>query len=55
MVTAALPSCGEADVPAGAGGPVLAEDVAAVRQVSADGDEPTIMVAAAQALMTVAL
>jgi pimeloyl-ACP methyl ester carboxylesterase len=43
--TPALPSCGEAGVPAGAGGPGLAEDVAAVRLVLEDGDEPTIVVA----------
>ncbi|GAA0935974.1 alpha/beta hydrolase [Pseudonocardia zijingensis] len=42
---AALPSCGEAGVPAGAGGPGLPEDVAAVRQVLQDGDEPTVVVA----------
>ncbi|WP_041256361.1 alpha/beta hydrolase [Frankia sp. EAN1pec] len=40
-----LPSCGETGVPPGAGGPGLAEDVAAVRQVLQDGDEPTIVVA----------
>jgi pimeloyl-ACP methyl ester carboxylesterase len=44
-VSPALPSCGEAGVPAGTGGPGLAEDVAAVRQVLQDGDEPTIVVA----------
>ena len=44
-VAAALPSCGEAGVPAGSGGPGLAEDVAAVRQVLADGDEQTVVVA----------
>lgn len=44
-VTPALPSCGEADVPGGAGGPGLDEDVAAVRQVLEDSDEPTIVVA----------
>jgi pimeloyl-ACP methyl ester carboxylesterase len=40
-----LPSCGEAGVPAGADGPGLPEDVAAVRQVLQDGDEPTVVVA----------
>ncbi|OZM78087.1 alpha/beta hydrolase [Pseudonocardia sp. MH-G8] len=44
-VAPALPSCGEAGVPGGAGGPGLAEDVGAVRQVLQDGDEPTIVVA----------
>jgi pimeloyl-ACP methyl ester carboxylesterase len=44
-VSPALPSCGETGVPGGAGGPGLAEDVAAVRQVLQDGDEPTIVVA----------
>jgi pimeloyl-ACP methyl ester carboxylesterase len=40
-----LPSCGEVGIPGGTGGPGLAEDVAAVRQVLQDGDEPTIVVA----------
>jgi pimeloyl-ACP methyl ester carboxylesterase len=40
-----LPSCGEAGRPGGAGGPGLPEDVAAVRQVLQDGDEPTVVVA----------
>jgi pimeloyl-ACP methyl ester carboxylesterase len=40
-----LPSCGEGGRPGGAGGPGLPEDVAAVRQVLQDGDEPTIVVA----------
>ena len=40
-----LPSCGEAASPAGAEGPGLAEDVAAVREVLAASDEPTVMVA----------
>jgi len=40
-----LPSCGEAGVPGGVGGPGLVEDVAAVRQVLQDGDEPTVVVA----------
>jgi pimeloyl-ACP methyl ester carboxylesterase len=44
-VTPALPSCGETGLPAGAGGPGLPEDVAAVRQVLLDGDEPTVVVA----------
>ena len=44
-VAPALPSCGEAGLPGGAGGPGLPEDVAAVRQVLQDGDEPTIVVA----------
>nr|WP_261574968.1 alpha/beta hydrolase [Frankia gtarii] len=44
-VSPALPSCGEAGVPTGAGGPGLTEDVAAVRHVLHDGDEPTVVVA----------
>jgi len=44
-VAPALPSCGEAGVPGGAGGPGLPEDVAAVRQVLRDGGEPTVVVA----------
>ena len=45
-VAPALPSCGEAGLPAGAGGPGLSEDVAAVRQALLDGgDEPTVVVA----------
>ncbi|SEO29460.1 Pimeloyl-ACP methyl ester carboxylesterase [Actinacidiphila rubida] len=44
-VAPALPSCGEAGLPGGVGGPGLPEDVAAVRQVLQDGDEPTIVVA----------
>jgi pimeloyl-ACP methyl ester carboxylesterase len=44
-VAPALPSCGEAGVPGGVGGPGLPEDVAAVRQVLQDGDEPTVVVA----------
>jgi pimeloyl-ACP methyl ester carboxylesterase len=44
-VSPGLPSCGETGVPAGARGPGLTEDVAAVRQVLQDGDEPTIVVA----------
>jgi pimeloyl-ACP methyl ester carboxylesterase len=41
----ALPSCGEAGVTPDAGGPGLAEDVAAVREVLAAGEEPTVVVA----------
>lgn len=41
----ALPSCGETGEPTGAGGPGLAEDVAAVRQVLTASDEPTVVVA----------
>lgn len=41
----ALPSCGESGVAAGSDGPGLAEDVAAVRAVLQDGDEPTVVVA----------
>ncbi|KOT92555.1 hypothetical protein ADK87_35470 [Streptomyces sp. NRRL F-4711] len=44
-VAPALPSCGEAGLPAGAGGPGLSEDVAAVRQALQDNDEPTVVVA----------
>ena len=44
-VAPALPSCGETGLPAGAGGPGLPEDVAAVRAVLQDGDEPTVVVA----------
>jgi pimeloyl-ACP methyl ester carboxylesterase len=44
-VSPALPSCGEAGVPGGTDGPGLTEDVAAVRQVLLDDDEPTIVVA----------
>jgi pimeloyl-ACP methyl ester carboxylesterase len=40
----ALPSCGESDRPAGPHGPGLAEDVAAVRAVLTEGDEPTVVV-----------
>ena len=40
-----LPSCGETGRPGGAGGPGLPEDVAAVRQVLQEVDEPTIVVA----------
>ncbi|MGW2049861.1 alpha/beta hydrolase [Streptomyces sp. NPDC001858] len=41
----ALPSCGEAGPPGGAGGPGLSEDVAAVRQTLLESDEPTVVVA----------
>ncbi|WP_435135212.1 alpha/beta hydrolase [Actinacidiphila sp. bgisy144] len=44
-VAPALPSCGEAGPPGGAGGPGLVEDVAAVRRVLRDSDEPTVVVA----------
>lgn len=44
-VAPALPSCGEAGLPAGSCGPGLSEDVAAVRQTLQDGDEPTVVVA----------
>ena len=40
-----LPSCGESGRPGGAGGPGLPEDVAAVRQVLQDSEEPTVVVA----------
>jgi len=40
-----LPSCGEAGAAAGAEGPGLPEDVAAVRSVLEQGDEETIVVA----------
>ncbi|WP_236669906.1 alpha/beta hydrolase [Streptomyces antimycoticus] len=39
----ALPSCGEAGLPGGVGGPGLPEDVAAVRQVLRAGDEPSVV------------
>ncbi|MFJ9845283.1 alpha/beta fold hydrolase [Kitasatospora sp. NPDC101155] len=44
-VSPALPSCGEAGLPGGRGSPGLSEDVAAVRQVLLDSDEPTVVVA----------
>lgn len=44
-VAPALPSCGEAGTPGGAGGPGLTEDVAAVREVLTSSDEPTVVVA----------
>jgi pimeloyl-ACP methyl ester carboxylesterase len=40
-----LPSCGESDRPAGPEGPGLPEDVAAVRAVLTEGNEPTVVVA----------
>jgi pimeloyl-ACP methyl ester carboxylesterase len=40
-----LPSCGEGGQPVGTGGPGLPEDVAAVRKVLLDSDEPTVVVA----------
>jgi len=43
--TPALPSCGETGAPTNAGGPGLAEDVAAVRHVLSASDEPTVVVA----------
>jgi pimeloyl-ACP methyl ester carboxylesterase len=43
-VAPALPSCGEADRPAGPDGPGLREDVAAVHAVLAEGSEPTVVV-----------
>jgi pimeloyl-ACP methyl ester carboxylesterase len=44
-VAPALPSCGETGRLPDGGGPGLPEDVAAVRQVLQDGDEPTVVVA----------
>ncbi len=41
----ALPSCGETGGSVGSGGPGLAEDVAAVRQVLTASNEPTVIVA----------
>ena len=43
--TPALPSCGETGEPTDGGGPGLAEDVAAVRDVLTASDEPTVVVA----------
>jgi pimeloyl-ACP methyl ester carboxylesterase len=43
--TAVLPSCGEAEDPAGASGPGLPEDVAAVRRLLIEDDAPTIVIA----------
>jgi pimeloyl-ACP methyl ester carboxylesterase len=42
---AALPSCGEGPASAGAAGPGLPEDVAALRQLLEAQDEPTVVVA----------
>jgi pimeloyl-ACP methyl ester carboxylesterase len=42
---AKLPSCGEGRASAGAAGPGLSEDVAAVRQLLEAQDEPTVVVA----------
>lgn len=39
-----LPSCGEGDQPAGPQGPGLPEDIAAVRTVLTERDEPTVVV-----------
>ncbi|CAL9644779.1 alpha/beta fold hydrolase [Streptomyces sp. enrichment culture] len=44
-VAPALPSCGEGDRPAGLRGPGLLEDVAAVRAVLDEKDEPAVVVA----------
>jgi pimeloyl-ACP methyl ester carboxylesterase len=44
-VAPALPSCGETGVPGGADGPGLTEDVAEVRRVLEESDEPTVVVA----------
>ena len=44
-VAPSLPSCGEGGGTAGVGGPGLPEDVAAVRHVLQDSDEPTVVVA----------
>ncbi len=44
-VAPALPSCGESGQPAGAGGPGLSDDVAAVRRVLQGSDEPVTVVA----------
>ncbi|MFI5934200.1 alpha/beta hydrolase [Actinoplanes sp. NPDC051494] len=43
-VAPALPSCGETGVPAGPQGPGLEEDIASVRAVLLEGDEPTVLV-----------
>jgi pimeloyl-ACP methyl ester carboxylesterase len=43
-VSPALPSCGETGERPGGAGPGLAADVAAVRAVLTDGDEPTVVV-----------
>jgi pimeloyl-ACP methyl ester carboxylesterase len=44
-VAPGLPSCGEAGSSAGPDGPGLSEDVAAIRQVLRESDEPTVVVA----------
>ena len=44
-VAPALPSCGETGQPGGTDGPGLVQDVAAVRKVLQDSDEPTVVVA----------
>jgi pimeloyl-ACP methyl ester carboxylesterase len=44
-VAPGLPSCGEGGASAGHDGPGLSADVAAVREVLQDGDEPTVVVA----------
>src|SRR3954452_11995291 len=44
-IAPALPSCGEGDRPAGPQGPGLPEDVAAVRAVLTEGEEPIVVVA----------
>jgi pimeloyl-ACP methyl ester carboxylesterase len=41
----ALPSCGETGAPVSAEGPGLPDDVAAVRQILLESDEPTVVVA----------
>ena len=53
-VAAALPSCGETGRPGGVDGPGLPDDVAAVRHVLQDGDEPTVVVAHSYGGMVVA-
>jgi pimeloyl-ACP methyl ester carboxylesterase len=50
----ALPSCGEAGLPAGTGGPGLHDDVAAVRGELLRNDEPTVIVAHSYGGMVVA-
>lgn len=44
-VAPVLPSCGEADLPGGADGYGLPEDVASVRKALMGGGEPTVVVA----------
>ena len=53
-VAPALPSCGETGRPGGLDGPGLPDDVAAVRLVLQDGDEPTVVVAHSYGGMVVA-